>query len=70
MAPRNRNEIESKASELTWEFNHLRISTSGLIILAGLSFSLGTAQSYFSAFLVKELQYSLMLMNIFTELSR
>lgn len=70
MAPRNRNEIESKASELTWEFNHLRISTSGLIILAGLSLSLGTAQSYFSAFLVKELQDSLMLMNIFTELSR
>ena len=56
MAPRNRNEIESKASELTWEFNHLRISTSGLIILAG-SLSLGTAPSYFSAFLVKELQY-------------
>jgi hypothetical protein len=69
MAPRNRNEMDSKASELTWEFNHLRISTSGLIILAGV-LSLRTAPSYFSTFLVKELQYTLMLRNTFIELSR
>lgn len=69
MAPRNRNEIDSKASELNWEFNHLRISTSGLIILAGV-LSPGTAPSYFSTFLVKELQYSLMLMDTLIELSR
>jgi len=68
MAPRDRNEMESKASELTWEFNYLRISTSGLIILAGL-LSLGTAPSYLSTFLVKELYYSLMFMINF-ELSR
>ena len=47
MAPRNRNEIESKASELTWEFNHLRISTSGLIILAGALFLSGNCAFLF-----------------------